>query len=264
MIKKIREKISIFTVKNPSLTILVAILILNIILFAVAAAVISWLAPKSLAHTGFWPSVFYTISMILDAGCMEYVIADIGEASVALILVCLITVLIGMITFTGAVVGYVTNYISGFIENSKSGNRALKASDHTVILNWNSRASEIVNDLLYTGKPETVVVLSSQKPNDIEQEINERLSATLKNELQAVRDESSDMQIIKRLLYRHKHKPKNNVTIIVREGETYSTKQLNPSGKLGNTSHQGISKRNLSVWQSRTERAPRKRKCKYN
>lgn len=227
MIKKIREKISIFTVKNPSLTILVAILILNIILFAVAAAVISWLAPKSLAHTGFWPSVFYTISMILDAGCMEYVIADIGEASVALILVCLITVLIGMITFTGAVVGYVTNYISGFIENSKSGNRALKASDHTVILNWNSRASEIVNDLLYTGKPETVVVLSSQKPNDIEQEINERLSATLKNELQAVRDESSDMQIIKRLLYRHKHKPKNNVTIIVREGETYSTKQLN-------------------------------------
>ncbi len=31
MLKKIREKISIFIVKNPSLTILVAILILNIV-----------------------------------------------------------------------------------------------------------------------------------------------------------------------------------------------------------------------------------------
>lgn len=90
--------------------------------------------------------------MVLDAGCIEYVIADIGQSSVALILVCLLTVLVGMITFTGAVVGYVTNYISSFIENSKSGSRAIRVSGHTVILNWNSRASEIVNDLLYTGK----------------------------------------------------------------------------------------------------------------
>ena len=226
MLRKIREKISIFTVKNPSLTILVAILILNIILFAVAAAIISWLAPKSMTYTGFWPSVFYTISMVLDAGCMEYVIADIGETNVALIFVCVITVLIGMITFTGAVVGYVTNYISNFIENSKSGNRALKASGHTVILNWNSRASEIVNDLLYTGKRETVVVLASQKPNEIEQEISERLSATLKDALQAIKEESADYPLLKRIVYRARHKMKNNVTVIVREGETYSTKQL--------------------------------------
>lgn len=225
--KKLREKISVFTVKNPSLTILIAIFILNIILFAAAAAIISWLSPKSMAYTGFWSSLFYTISMILDAGCIEYVIADIGEASVALIFVCLITVLIGMITFTGAVVGYVTNYISSFIENSKSGNRALKASGHTVILNWNSRASEIVNDLLYTGKRETVVVLASQNTNEIEQEINERLSATLKEAQQAVRDESADFPFLKRLVYRAKHKLRNNVTVIEREGETYSTKQLN-------------------------------------
>ena len=56
----------------------------------------------------------------------------------------LLAVLIGMITFTGAVIGYVTNYISNFIENSKSGARSLKVSRHTVILNWNSRASEIL------------------------------------------------------------------------------------------------------------------------
>ena len=187
MFKKLREYVSVFTVKKPSLTILVGIFILNLVLFGLAASLISWLAPGSLAEAGFWPSVFYTISMILDAGCVSYVITDIGETSVALIIVCLITVLIGMITFTGAVVGYVTNYISGFIENSKSGNRALKVSGHTVILNWNTRAPEIVNDLRYTGKREVVVILANRESEQIEQEIAERFAASVKEELGRVK-----------------------------------------------------------------------------
>lgn len=227
MFRRIRERISLFTVKQPSLTILIVIFILNLVLFAVAAGIISWLAPNSLAHSGFWPSVFYTITMVLDAGCIEYVIADIGQTSVALIIVCLLTVLIGMITFTGAVVGYVTNYISSFIENSKSGNRTVRVSGHTVVLNWNSRASEIVNDLLYTGKKETVIILSGQDSKDIEDEINERLSATLKEEFSKVREESESYPFLKRRIYRRKHRLQNRVTVIVRSGETYSTKQLN-------------------------------------
>lgn len=227
MFRRIRERISLFTVKQPSLTILIVIFILNLVLFAVAAGIISWLAPNSLAHSGFWPSVFYTITMVLDAGCIEYVIADIGQTSVALIIICLLTVLIGMITFTGAVVGYVTNYISSFIENSKSGNRTVRVSGHTVVLNWNSRASEIVNDLLYTGKKETVIILSGQDSKDIEDEINERLSATLKEEFSKVREESESYPFLKRRIYRRKHRLQNRVTVIVRSGETYSTKQLN-------------------------------------
>ncbi|MBQ8975231.1 MAG: hypothetical protein IJ072_05870, partial [Oscillospiraceae bacterium] len=227
MFKKAKERLSVFAVKNPAQTILIAILVLNLILFAVSALVISALAPKSLEHSGFWASVFYTISMILDAGCIQFVIMEIGEASVALIIVCLLTVLVGMITFTGAVVGYVTNYISGFIENSKSGVRALKVSGHTVILNWNSRASEIINDLLYTGERELVVILVSDNAAAVEREINERISASLKADHQLLLEQSADMPLLRALAYRRKHRTRNRVTVIVREGETYSTKQLN-------------------------------------
>ena len=227
MFKKLREYVSVFTVKKPSLTILVGIFVLNLVLFGLAASLISWLAPGSLAEAGFWPSVFYTISMILDAGCVSYVITDIGETSVALIIVCLITVLIGMITFTGAVVGYVTNYISGFIENSKSGNRALKVSGHTVILNWNTRAPEIVNDLRYTGKREVVVILANRESEQIEQEIAERFAASVKEELGRVKADGANLSGFRRFFYEWKHRPRNRVTVIVREGETYSTKQLN-------------------------------------
>ncbi len=226
MLKRIRERINVFTVKNPSLTILVSIFVLNLVLLMVAAAVISSLAPASAASRGFWPSVFYTVSMILDAGCISYVIEDIGQVNVGLVVVCITTVLIGMITFTGAVVGYVTNCISGFIENSKSGNRPLTVSRHTVILNWNSRASEIVNDLLYTGKRELVVVLAGKSAREIEQEINERFSATLKQEKQAVKRECEGFSALHRNFYYLRHRPRNRVTVIVREGETYSTKQL--------------------------------------
>lgn len=227
MLKRIKENISVFVVKSPRLAILITIFILNIVLFSVAAAIISWLAPDTLVHSGFWASVFYTVSMILDAGTIEYVIADIGEASVVLIIICLITVLLGMITFTGAIVGYVTNYISNFIDNSKSGIRALKVSGHTVILNWNSRASEIINDLYYTGNKEVVVVLVNQDCETIEREIEERLASTIKIEQSLIDKESEQYSGIRSLIYRYKNRPQNKVTYIVRNGDTYSTKHLN-------------------------------------
>ncbi len=203
-LRKLREWINVFVIKKPAQAILIAILLLNVLLFIVAALVISALSPVTLAERGFWPCVFYTISMILDAGCIQFVVADIGEAGVGLVLVCLATVLIGMITFTGAVIGYVTNYISDFIASANSGKRALHISGHTVILNWNSRASEIVNDLLYCEKRTTLVVLVSEGAQAVEKEIADRIAETMK-----------------------KDRLKNRLTIIVREGDTFSTKQLN-------------------------------------
>ncbi len=228
MLKKFKEWLSVFIVKNPRRAILIAILLLNVLLFFIAGFIISNLAEStSLEQDGFWASVYYTISMVLDAGCISYVIEDLGSTSVALIFVCLATVLIGMITFTGAVIGYVTNYISNFIDNSKSGARALKTSGHTVILNWNSRASEIVNDLLYTGHKETVVILVMEDGDAVKREIDDRLSATFKEEQKDLQKQTAGMGFFKRVAYYRKNHTKNRLTIIVREGETYSTKQLN-------------------------------------
>jgi len=203
MYKKFKEKINIILVTKPRHVVLLIILLLNIILISGAALVISLLAPADI-EGGFWPSIFYTISMILDAGCVQYVVADIGQTSVTLIIVCLITVLIGMITFSGAVIGYITNYISSFIEDANEGERPLNISDHTVILNWNNRAAEIVHDLLFTEKREVIVILVDKGKEVITQRIKDRLSETLKKNPRLAR--------------------KN--TVIIKEGDTYSTEQL--------------------------------------
>ena len=227
MRRKIKEWMTIQIAKNPARVVIFAILAFNIVFFLIAAFVIRSLALTGTEQMGFFEAVFYTMTMILDAGCIQFVIADLGQASVTLALICLAIVIIGMISFTGAVIGYITNYISTFIENSNSGSRRLNLSNHGVILNWNTRASEIINDLLYAEKKITVVVLAADRKAEIEREISERLSDTVRRENNEIWKKAASLKGLRRFIYLHKNKFRNRVTFIVREGDVFSSKQLN-------------------------------------
>lgn len=227
MKNKLKEWVSIQVAKNPGRMVLFAILLFNVVFFFFAACVISSMSVTGTEKMSFLEAAFCTITMILDAGCIQFVIADIGKAGVAVAIVCLAIIFIGMISFTGAVIGYITNYISGFIEKSSTGAKRLIMSDHLVILNWNTRASEIINDLLYSKQKEKIVVLAPGRKAEIEKEISERISDTLYRENQAVIQKSKTMPFIKGLLYLRKNCLTNNLTILVREGDVFSSKQLN-------------------------------------
>ena len=223
----LKQWLSLKVAKNPRGVILIAILLLNVVFICASAVVISQLAPESLRSDGFWASVFYTITMVLDAGCIQFVVADVGQASVSVIIACLLIVLFGMITFTGAMIGYVTSYISDFIAKSNSGSRRLWIRDHMVILNWNSRASEIVNEMLYSDEPERIVILVQANREQVQKEIEDRLLDTLEKEKQALLKETAGMNPVARWFYIRRHGMRNRVTFIVREGDTFSTQKLN-------------------------------------
>lgn len=226
MRKIIREKLSIQLAKNPGRMVLVGILIFNIVFFIVAALFISAMPVRGTEHMSFLEAAYYTITMILDAGCIEGVIEDIGSSGVFLAVVCLVIILIGMITFTGAVIGYVTNWISEFIKNANTGTRRLRISNHTVVLNWNTRASEIINDLMFSEQKEKVVVLVGSRKEEIKKEIEERLSETISKENAEVHGYAAGLSFFKRHQYIRKHKLRRNVTFIVRQGDVFSLKQL--------------------------------------
>ncbi len=224
---KFREWFSIQLAKNPGRVVLAVILISNVIFLALSAFVISSLSLDGTQEMGFWEAVFYTITMILDAGCIQFVVADVGAAGVMVIIICLVVIVIGMVTFTGAVIGYLTNYISNFIENANAGTRRLNISGHTVILNWNTRAAEIINDMLYCDEPQKIVVLVNAEKADIEREIDECISDTVAKENYALLDDCKNMPLLQQYKYIKKHYlDKKKLTIVVREGDTYSTKQL--------------------------------------
>lgn len=224
--KKIREWLNIQLVKSPGKMVLFVIFLFNVIFFLLSALVISNLSLSGTEKMGFFEAVFCTITMILDAGCIQYVVADIGKSGVAVVIICLFVILIGMISFTGAVIGYITNYISNFIESANAGSRRLKIYDHSVILNWNTRASEIINDLLYCDTKQKVVVLVNSRKMEIEKEINERLADSVAKENAAIAEQCSNMSFFQKIIFMYKHCFRKNVTVIVREGDIFSSKQL--------------------------------------
>ena len=226
MFRRFREWFSMQMAKHPQQMIVLTIAVFNICFFIISAIIIRSLSLSGTESMGFWEALYYTVTMILDAGCIESVITDIGTAGVLLVLVCLLVVFIGTITFTGAVIGTFTNTLSDAIEKSNSGSRKLYISDHLVILNWNSRASEIVNDLLYCDGLQRVVVLTESRKDEIEKEIADRLSDTVARENAELLRSLSGLNPISRALRYRRAKQRNNVYVIVREGDVFSSKQL--------------------------------------
>ncbi len=224
---KIKEWFSVQLAKNPGRIVLAAILLFNVMLFFLSAGVISSLSLEGTEKMGFVEAAFCTVTMILDAGCIQFVVSDIGQSGVFVTVFCLCIVMVGMISFTGAVIGYITNYISRFIEHSNTGKRRLHLHGHYVILNWNTRASEIVNDLLYSDGKQKVVVLVDDKKEEIEQEIEERLSDTVARENKAVAKKYAHLAPLVRQLATFKNRFKREVTVLVREGDIFSATQLN-------------------------------------
>ena len=224
--KKFRGWLSVQVAKHPKRVVLVLIILFNVLFITVSAALISALSLSGTEKMNFFHAAYYTVTMILDAGCIEAVIKDIGTTGVALTITCLAVIIIGMITFTGAVIGYFTNILNDFIENANAGNTRLYLSNHTVILNWNARAPEIVNNLLYSDNKETVVALVKSGRDEIKKEIEERLYLTIEKENAVVSKKADTMNFFARRRYLKNNKLGNNVSFIVIEGNIFSKKQL--------------------------------------
>ena len=200
-----REWLSIKMVKTPRFIVLLGVLTANVVFIGAAALIISWLTPESMEGGGFGNSIFNTIMMYLGIGGIDTVIEDISQADMFLVLFCIFIVLIGLVFFTYALIGYMSEIISNFIGEADSSSRKLRISNHTVILNWNTRAAELLNELLYKNTREKVVVLVGDNKDEVLCDINERLSDTMDSE----------------------NGLKNKLTLIVREGDSWSAKQLN-------------------------------------
>lgn len=224
--REIKEWMSYQLEKYPGRVVLAIILLFNVIFILISTCIIKSFALSGTEHMNFLQAAVTTISMILDAGCIQFVIGDIGIAETTVSIICLIIIIVGMISFTGAVIGYVTNYISDFIGTAYSGERKLQFNDHFIILNWNSRGSEIVNDLLYYKKNQKVVILVENNKDSIMQEIEERLQDTINKENEKILNMYAKKSFLVKKYYFRKYRFKKNVKVLIREGNVYSSKQL--------------------------------------
>ena len=213
--------------RKPHGMMLAIILIINVLVLLVSAWIISRFALPGNENTGFLTAVYNTFTMILDAGCISSVISDPGQANIILIIFCLIIIVLCMVTFTGALIGYATSVVSNLIENANANSIKLRISGHVAVLGWNTRAAEIINDLLYCKDRQKVVVLSDCDREEILQEITERLKDTIERENSALAASVRTQPWLKRMAFMRRNKLRNNVEVVVREGDIFSAMHLN-------------------------------------
>jgi len=223
--KKIREWISIHSVKTPKLMVLLIIIAANVVFLCFAALVIMKFG-HNIIYRDFWHCIYYAATMLIS-GFVSDVIGPVGEASAILIIFSMVCVVVGMITFTGTVIGYIAQVIFNFVEMADSNTRKLRISNHTVILNWSTCAVEIVNELMHKGTREKIVVLVEHDKDEVLREIEERLSDTLESDNEEVREVAALLSSSERRKYIRKNRVHNKLVLIVREGDSWSAKQLN-------------------------------------
>ncbi len=207
--KFLREWISIKIALKPRAFILNVIIAINIALCLVGAIAVVLLTKNAKEQIGFWEAFYYSFSMIIDAGNIANIITNVTKTHLTLIILGIFIVLFGMVVFSGAIIGYIASYISSFIENASNGNKKVYLNDHIVILNWSTKVPEIINDLLYLKSKEKIVLLVENNKDKIMNEIEERLNSTIE------REEKKGVILDRDFL-----------TVIVREGSSYSTKDL--------------------------------------
>ena len=95
---RFKEWMSIQLAKNPGRLVLFGILVFNIVFMLLSALLISAMSLSGTEHMPFLEAAYYTITMILDAGCISSVVKDIGTSGVVIAIVCLLVIIIGMIT----------------------------------------------------------------------------------------------------------------------------------------------------------------------
>lgn len=209
IIMGIREWLSLRIALKPRIFILNLIIGVNIILCLGGASAVVLLTKNASQKIGFWEAFYYSFSMIIDAGNIQNIIPNVTKTHLTIIILGIFIVLFGMVVFSGAIIGYISSSISSFIENASNGDKKIYLNNHIVILNWSNKVTEIINDLLYMNKKEKIIILVENYKDKIMDEIEERLSNTINKERG------------RGLLLN-----RNNLTIIVREGFSYSLKDL--------------------------------------
>ncbi len=193
---KKNQWLTILKEKKPGLLIVVGLALFNVLFLAFFSLIVSLMG-----NMPYFTAMFNCLAMMLDPGCISGVVD--GTEQVILCIICFIVVIVGLIAFTGSVIGYVSNIISDFIEKANNGKNKLNLDDHIIILNWNDRGLEIINEYLLLEEKAVIVVLSNKDRELIEQQVKDTIFATMREK-----------------------GIKNKLSTIIRSGSVFSSQQL--------------------------------------
>ena len=218
-----KKHINVKLATNPGKVVINGIVIFNIILFVVSALILKSFKIPGAEDMNFLESAFYVMRLILSAN-MDYTIA--GPHVVGVGIFTIVVSLLGAIFFTGSLIAYLTNYIAKYMGYKNPAMKKLYLYNHIVILGWNVRATEIIRNLLFTGKKHEVIVLANVDRERIENEIEDAVGDALYARNTKLKQLLKPLPFFERVIKYNREKLRNRLTIMIKTGETYSSQQL--------------------------------------
>ena len=164
-IRKIQSKATVNMNKRPLVMTLLILLSLNLIIMIVSAILATKIAPNS--YDNFISGMIAAITWIFSANSIN----NLPENTLPLYLLCGVTIVVGIVLFTGTIIATTTNALKDFFAKKSSAKGKLILDDHFVILNWNSKVPDMLVDLMYQEKAPTVLILSDKDKAYINDEV---------------------------------------------------------------------------------------------
>ncbi len=173
--QRVRYAIDNFMARG-GLAVFSALMFLSLLAFVVMGTVrvlaTMFLPDESLGETGdiLW-RVFLQIS---DAGA----VAEDGDASWSGKVVGITTIFFGLIIFS-SLVAFITNQFDAKIQALRKGKSAVLENGHTLILGWNERIADILEELIIGNESErdaAVAILAEREKEEMDDFIAENIS----------------------------------------------------------------------------------------
>ncbi len=221
--RRFKKYLNVKLATNPGKVVLNAIIIVNVLLFVASVFILKSLNIPGSEDMGYLKATFYSFRLILSQS-LDYDI--VGPNAVAIGMFTVAVMFLGVIFFTGSLIAYLTNYIATYMGYKSPAMKKLYLYNHIVLLGWNVRATEIIRNLLFTGKHHDVIILANEDREKIEDEIDEAIADALYARNSKLKQKYASLPFIQRILTYERDRLRNKLTVMIKTGETYSSQQL--------------------------------------
>ena len=177
--QKLRYLIFIFSASSSLFPFfLVALFFFVIVVLGMGAYFVGLFSIDSLSAEGiddqldgglidtFW----WSLKHVLDPGAFS---EDYGAPFLVKVFA-FVNTLMGLL-LVGALIGFIVNSINSMMEQVKGGSVKVEEKRHVVILGWNDKVTSIINILSRGLSRMSVVILSSEEPQEIRERLRQRL-----------------------------------------------------------------------------------------
>lgn len=161
MKKSRSNKLLLLWYSYPRVAIALVLVLINLAIIGVFTGILTLISGND-----FFDELAYIFTFTMSADGIYDFVNDTGEALPCFI-VKSVLLLIQMVIFSGALIGFTTNILQTMIDERLSNAGKLTLKNHYVFLNWSSIGPNLIYDLSYLEGEKVVVILCEEDSGEV-------------------------------------------------------------------------------------------------